>query len=58
MQQVAPCNVKCSDHQLMVILSVSLPLCCGQRREDKATKLDRDAVIVLAAPVLYSAESV
>lgn len=32
MQQVASCNIKCSDHQLMVILCVSLPLCCGERK--------------------------
>lgn len=46
MQQVASCNVKCSGHQLMVILSVSLPLCCGERKEEEATELDRDAVTV------------
>lgn len=58
MKHMASYNVKCSDHQLTVILCMSLPLCCGERKEEKATKLDRDAMTVLAAPALCSAASI
>lgn len=41
MQQVVPCDVKCSDPQLMVIACVTPTYTQGQTKEDKGTKLVR-----------------
>lgn len=48
------CSVNYSDPRLVVILC---PSSKEKKKEEKVTKLDRDAVTVLAASALHSAAS-